>query len=140
MERITISLEKELIKDFDELIQQRGYQTRSEAMRDLLREKIQESRVQRQQNSNCLASISYIYHHGQRDLTERLITMQHSVCDIVMVNSHIHLDAEHCMENLVLKGQSDQVQQVANQIIAQRGVQYGHIAIMPTTFKLHQQK
>lgn len=140
MERITISLEKELVKDFDELMQHRGYQTRSEAMRDLLREKIQELRVQRQQPLNCLASISYIYHHRQRDLTERLITMQHAVCDIVMMNSHIHLDSDHCMENLVLKGQSDQVQQVANQIIAQRGVQYGHIAIMPTTFKRHQQK
>ena len=140
MERVTLSIEKELLKAFDELIEERGYPTRSEAMRDLLREKIQELRLQRQPSAHCLASVSYIYQHHQRDLTERLITMQHAVGDIVMMNSHIHLDSNHCMENLVLKGPTARVQQTANQIIAQRGVQYGHIAIMPTAFTYLYQK
>ena len=134
MERITISLEENLVKEFDELIQARGYQNRSEAMRDLLREKIQELRVQHNQSPYCLANISYIYQHRQRDLPARLTAMQHAVCDIVMVNSHIHLDHEHCMENLILKGETNQVQKIAHQIIAERGVAYGNIAIMPTQF------
>ena len=91
------------------MIEERGYPTRSEAMRDLLREKIQELRLQRQPSAHCLASVSYIYQHHQRDLTERLITMQHAVGDIVMMNSHIHLDSNHCMENLVLKGPTARV-------------------------------
>lgn len=132
MERITISLEKNLVKEFDELIQHKGYQTRSEAMRDLLREKIQETRLQRHQDPYCLANISFIYQHRQRDLTERLISMQHAVRDIVMVNSHIHLDQSYCMENLILKGATNQVQKMADKIIAERGVYYGNIAIMPT--------
>lgn len=139
MERITISLEKNLVKEFDELIQSRGYQNRSEAMRDLLREKIQELRLQRNQFPYCLANISYIYQHRQRDLTERLLAMQHAVYNIVMVNSHIHLDPEHCLENLVLKGETNQVQKMAHQIIAERGVYYGNVAIMPTQFELEQQ-
>ena len=70
--------------------------------------------MQRNQFPYCLANISYIYQHRQRDLTERLLAMQHAVYNIVMVNSHIHLDSEHCLENLVLKGETNQVQKMAH--------------------------
>ncbi|MCX7180273.1 MAG: nickel-responsive transcriptional regulator NikR, partial [Proteobacteria bacterium] len=77
MERFTISLDADLAREFDQLIQARGYRNRSEAVRDLLRGQLEQSRQAREQSKHCIANLSYIYNHHERDLAERLTGLQH---------------------------------------------------------------
>src|SRR5258707_10768283 len=77
MDRFTISLNQDLAKQFDELISQKGYQNRSEAVRDMLRNELESARLERQEAPFCVASLSYVYSHHARDLTERLTDLQH---------------------------------------------------------------
>ena len=84
MERITISVDEKLAKEFDALIRKRGYTSRSEAMRDLLRRDVEANRVAYEQKSWCVANLSYVYDHHARDLAERLIAAQHAHHDMVV--------------------------------------------------------
>src|SRR3981081_1495218 len=104
MERITMSLDEELAKAFDALIHDRGYVSRSEAMRDLLRREIETHRHARYVRTWCVASLSYVYDHGVRNLAERLTAAQHDHHDLVVSSMHVHLDHEHCLETVILRG------------------------------------
>ena len=79
MDRFTISLNEDLARQFDELIGKKGYQTRSEAVRDMLRQELESSRLAREEAPYCVASLSYVYNHHARDLTERLTDLQHQI-------------------------------------------------------------
>src|SRR4051794_29437758 len=104
MERITMSLDEKLSLEFDELIHERGYSSRSEAMRDLLRREIESRRQLKDVKSFCIASLSYVYNHHERHLADRLIETQHRHHDLVISTMHVHLDHDNCLETLVLKG------------------------------------
>src|SRR5512140_2416731 len=94
MERITMSIDEELAKAFDDLIAARGDTSRSEAMRDLLRREVEAHRVKYQPLAHCVASLSYVYNHHVRDLAERLTEVQHAHHDLVVTTTHLHLDHE----------------------------------------------
>lgn len=130
MERITMSLDEELVAAFDALIAARGYTTRSEAMRDLLRKEVEAHQVRYHPRANCVASLSYVYNHHVRDLSERLMDVQHQHHDLVVASAHVHLDHEHCLENIFLKGSSAAVRGFADGILAQRGVAHGQINVI----------
>ena len=104
MERFTISLEENLAQQFDQLVVQAGYQNRSEAVRDLLRQKLTEVNLQNDQAEFCVASLSYVFNHHGRDLAERLMQLQHEYHDIVVVTTHVHLDHDNCLETALLRG------------------------------------
>ena len=104
MERITMSIDEALAKAFDQMISDRGYTSRSEAMRDLLRREIEGHRQGRDPKTFCVASLSYVYDHHARNLAERLTETQHAHHDLVTATMHVHLDHDHCMENVMLKG------------------------------------
>jgi nickel-responsive transcriptional regulator NikR len=104
MERITISLDAELAAEFDRLIAERGYKNRSEAVRDLLRAHLEQARRQRGEASHCVASLSYVYNHHERDLAERLTALQHGQHDLTVATLHAHLDHENCLESVILRG------------------------------------
>jgi CopG family transcriptional regulator, nickel-responsive regulator len=97
MERFTISLDEKLASEFDRLIRERGYLNRSEAVRDLLRGKLDELRLQESQAPFCVASLSYVYNHHERDLAERLTELQHDHHDLVVASTHVHLDHDNCL-------------------------------------------
>ena len=130
MERITMSIDEDLAKSFDELIAARGYTSRSEAMRDLLRREVGEFRVRESARTQCVASLSYVYNHHVRDLSERLNAAQHDHHSLVMSTTHVHLDHEHCFENIFLKGPTVAVRAFADSIRAERGVSYGQINLI----------
>ena len=130
MERITMSIDEALAKEFDALIAKRGYGSRSEAMRDLLRREIESDRVKYEARSYCVASLSYVYNHHLRDLAERLTATQHAHHDLVVATMHVHLDHEHCLENTVLKGSTAAVSGFADQIKAERGVRHAAINLV----------
>lgn len=125
MERITMSVDEELARAFDELIAARGYTSRSEAMRDLLRREIEARRqATAGLKSECVASLSYVYNHQVRDLAERLNAAQHDRHDMVVATMHVHLDHEHCLETAILKGSTGRVRAFADLIEAERGVRH----------------
>lgn len=130
MERFTISLDVDLAREFDELIAQRGYRNRSEAMRDLLRSHLEQARQARADSAYCVANLSYVYNHHERELAERLTALQHGHHDLTVATLHAHLDHDHCLESAILKGPTAQVRAFAEALIAERGVRHGSLNVV----------
>jgi CopG family nickel-responsive transcriptional regulator len=130
MDRFTISLDEELAVAFDELIKQRGYTTRSEAVRDILRDRLQLRDQARERNGFCIACLSYVYNHHERQLSERLAELQHAHHELTISTMHVHLDHEQCLETVTLKGPAKAVRQFAEQIMAEKGVRHGQLNLI----------
>lgn len=130
MERFTISIDESLALEFDRLIEQHGYRNRSEAVRDLLRGYLERERLERDESAHCVANLSYVYNHHERELAERLTTLQHHHHDLTVATMHVHLDHEHCLESVVLRGQTAAVRGFAEALMAERGVRHGQINLV----------
>jgi len=137
MERFTISLNEDLARQFDELIHRKGYENRSEAVRDLVRAELETFRLQRQEAPFCVAALSYVYNHHARDLADRLTSLQHEHHDLVLSAMHVHLDHDNCMETLILRGATQQVSAFANQLMAEPEVRHGRVNIVPVEMDHH---
>jgi CopG family nickel-responsive transcriptional regulator len=131
MERFTISLDETLAQEFDALLRERGYANRSEAVRDMLRRELEANRLDHQDAPYCIASLSYIYNHHERRLSERLTDLQHHAHDLVVSSMHVHLDHDNCLETLFLRGATADVRALAEKISAERGVRHGQINLVP---------
>jgi CopG family nickel-responsive transcriptional regulator len=130
--RTGISLDRELLARFDQMIRRKGYGSRSEAIRDLVREHSVEADVAR--NKVIVGTLTVVYDHHQPRLAERLIEAQHHYHGKVLATTHVHLDARHCLEVVIVKGRSAEVQHFAEHILSLRGVKHGKL-IMTTTGK-----
>lgn len=135
MERFTISLDARLALEFDHWIADRGYANRSEAVRDLLRSELDLTRLQTSKALHCVACLSYVYNHHERDLGERLTAMQHDHHDLTVSTMHAHLDHDHCLETQILRGPTTAVQKFAEAVCAQRGVHHGKLNLI--TVEVH---
>jgi CopG family nickel-responsive transcriptional regulator len=131
MERITFSLDETLIIEFDALIADRGYENRSEAMRDVLREFIETHRIREAKATHCVANVSYVYNHHERELATRLTELQHAHHDLTVSSMHTHIDHDNGMETLFLRGPTRAVQTCADQLLAERGVRHGVVNLIP---------
>lgn len=130
MQRFTISIDDHLAEDFDRLIAERGYDNRSEAVRDLLRSHLDRQRETADPNTSCVASLSYVFNHHERELAERLLSIQHEHHDLSVAAMHAHLDHEHCIETLILRGPARSVRRFADAVIAERGVHHGALNLI----------
>ncbi len=130
MERITMSVDESLAQEFDRLIAERGYASRSEAMRDLLRREVEAQRASRDPRVFCVASLSYVYNHHERNLAERLVESQHAHHDLVVASMHVHLDHDHCLESVVLKGPAQAVRALSDHTRAERGVRHAALNLV----------
>jgi CopG family nickel-responsive transcriptional regulator len=130
MERFTISLDEDLAQQFDGLIARRGYSNRSEAVRDLLRSHLESERQSREEAGYCVANLSYVYNHHERELAERLTSIQHGSHDLTVSTLHAHLDHENCLESVVLKGPIKAVRAFAEAMMAERGVRHGQLNLI----------
>ena len=130
MERFTISLEDKLAQDFDAWIVERGYSNRSEAVRDLLRAELSRNLLVTDQSLHCVACLSYVFNHHERELTERLAGIQHAHHDLTLSTMHAHLDHDHCLETVILRGPTADVQKLADAITAERGVHHGKLNLI----------
>jgi CopG family nickel-responsive transcriptional regulator len=133
MQRVTITLDDDLMADLDRIIAARGYQNRSEAIRDLARSGLEQAAVEVAGSRHCVAALVYVYDHHARDLPKRLTQEFHDHHDLSQATMHVHLDAERCMEVTVLKGRGADVQSFANHVIAERGVRHGHVVYVPAS-------
>jgi CopG family nickel-responsive transcriptional regulator len=130
MERFTISLDDALAREFDALIAERGYDNRSEAVRDLLRAHLDKLRESRDLDGPCVGNLSYVYNHHERELAERLMGIQHMHHDLVVSTMHAHLDHDTCIETMLLKGPARAVRRFADAIAAERGVRHGSLNVV----------
>ena len=131
MQRITITLDDELMADLDRIIAARGYQNRSEAIRDLARAGIREAAQATGAEGDCVAALVYVYDHAARELSKRLVQNFHGHHQMSLATLHVHLDNDSCMEVTVLKGGAHDVRHLADHIIAERGVRHGRVVMIP---------
>jgi CopG family nickel-responsive transcriptional regulator len=130
MERFTISLDDKLAHEFDHWIAGRGYANRSEAIRDLFRAELERTRQATHQSVHCVACLSYVYNHHERDLAERLTGLHHAQHELTIASMHAHLDHDHCLETVILKGETAAVQRFADAVCAERGVHHGKVNLI----------
>jgi CopG family transcriptional regulator, nickel-responsive regulator len=135
MHRITITIDDDLMTDLDRVIEMRGYQNRSEAIRDLARAGIQQAVQDAGAGRDCVGALVYVYDHSARDLAKRLVHSFHDHHDMAMATLHVHLDHDSCMEVTVLRGHTKEVQAVADHVIAERGVRHGRLVVVPVEFR-----
>jgi len=135
--RTGVSIEEPLLKQFDRLIARRGYQNRSEALRDLIRESLVSEAIDK--NEPVVATLSMIYDHHRPNLANKLIEIQHHAHNQVLAATHVHLDHDNCLEVIIMKGHSGDLKQLADHILSLRGVHHGKL-VMTTTGKIRDPK
>jgi len=132
LERLTITIDEDLTADVDGFMAEHGYANRSEAFRDLLRSGLEQlGGGASATNRPCVATVSYIYDHAERELPKRLTKEFHDHHELSQATLHVHIDHDSCLEVTVLKGRGAEVKAFADQVLAERGVRYGQVAIMP---------
>jgi CopG family transcriptional regulator, nickel-responsive regulator len=130
MQRVTITIDDDLLAEIDAAASARGYQNRSEIFRDLARAGLQQS-TKSTDSGNCVAALVYVYDHAARDLSRRLVQNFHGNHDLSLATLHVHLDDHNCMELTALQGPIKDVQHFADHVIAERGVKYGRVITIP---------
>jgi CopG family nickel-responsive transcriptional regulator len=137
MQRVTISLEESLAEEFDALRVGQAYQSRSEAIRDIVRQAVEKERQASLESGRCVACLSYVYDHHVREMAQRLIELQHNHHDIVVSTTHVHLDHDTCLETAILKGSISVVRALADAIKSERGVRFAHINLISVKADSH---
>jgi CopG family nickel-responsive transcriptional regulator len=125
--RFGVAMEQSLVNALDEVAKARGV-TRSEILRDLSRAEVARSRVAH--GTPAAGSLTLVYDHHVRELSEKLTEAQHQLGEQVRANMHVHLDANHCLEVIVLRGQSDKLQRASEKLLATRGVKQGGLTLI----------
>ena len=126
--RIGISLEPELLKEFDDLVTSRGYTNRSEAVRDLIRIALTEERWA-DSEAEVVGTITLLYDHGKGCVQDRLMEIQHQHHANLSSTIHIHLSLEQCLEVLIVWGKVSEVKHLADEIISVKGVAFGKLTM-----------
>ena len=128
LSRIGVSLDSELLSRFDHFIADRGYENRSEAFRDLIRDRLVDSVVV-SANAFVVGTVTLIYDHSARLLPEKLTDIQHQYHGVIISTLHAHLDHDSCLEVVVLRGKSSEVQKLADLLISTKGVSHGRLVM-----------
>lgn len=134
--RFGISMEKKLLDRLDQEIVKRGFPNRSEAIRDLIRNQLVEVDWSRD-DEEVAGTITIIYNHHVRGLSDLLLEVQHENHDLIISVMHVHLEHEHCLEVMVIKGPAGKAKQLANRLIGVKGVKHGKLTITSTGKELN---
>ncbi|RAI59977.1 nickel-responsive transcriptional regulator NikR [Roseicella frigidaeris] len=128
MDRITITIDEALLATIDALVAEKGYGSRSEAIRDLVRAAAKRDAAP---ELPCIATLSYVYDHAVRGLAQRLAQAQHDHHDLVVAIQQVQLDHQARLEIVVLRGPSDAVRRFADSVTSQRGVRHHALHLVP---------
>jgi CopG family nickel-responsive transcriptional regulator len=126
--RIGVAIESDLLEKFDALIGSRGYASRSEAFRDLIRAELNSEQTH-DADAKVVGTLTLLYDHHVRMLSEKLTEMQHEHHEAIVSTLHVHLDHHNCLEVIVLKGRSAEIQGIASRLIAAKGVKQGRLTL-----------
>jgi CopG family nickel-responsive transcriptional regulator len=128
--RFGVSLDHHLLDDFDRVIAQKSYTNRSEALRDLIRDTLVSQEWD--DNRETVGTITIVYNHHTHDLTDKLTDIQHRHHQLVLSAMHVHLDHDHCLEVLVVRGRGRDIRKVADALIGTKGVKHGKLTMTTT--------
>ncbi|MFW0861694.1 MAG: nickel-responsive transcriptional regulator NikR [Dethiobacter sp.] len=129
--RFGVSMNEQLLKMFDKKIVACGYANRSEAVRDLIRNRLVEMEWE-DENQEVAGTITLVYDHHVRGLSHLLTKLQHNWHELILVTTHVHLDHHNCMEILAIKGPAGKVREVADRLVGVKGVKHGQLTITST--------
>lgn len=129
--RFGVSLDDKLLKQFDALIKKLGYSSRSEAIRDLIRNRLVEEEW-KEESTVTIGILGLTFDHEARELTEKLTKIQHQNINAIVSSTHIHLDHHNCLEVIILKGESGLIKRIADELISTRSVKHGELLMMTT--------
>ncbi|AFM25537.1 nickel-responsive transcriptional regulator NikR [Desulfomonile tiedjei] len=129
--RFGVSIPDDLLERFDELISNKGYTNRSEAIRDLIRDRLVDHEWS-QSTHDVVGTVTVVYNHEQSDLAQKLTEIQHTKHDLIVSAVHVHLDQHNCLEVLIMRGGSEEVRKAGEQLISTRGVKHGKITMTTT--------
>jgi CopG family nickel-responsive transcriptional regulator len=131
VKRFGVSIDAELAARFDNHITGEGYSNRSEALRDLIREHLVSDQLSFD-GTLALASLTLVYNHNQRELSDILNHLQHESHELIISSLHVHIDHDNCLEVIILKGPNTQIKKVADKLVATRGVKHGKLTMTTT--------
>ena len=131
VERVGVSLDKKLLSSFDKVISRQGYQSRSEAIRDLIRQQLS-SEVLNNPKAEAVAAVFLVYDHHSTKLSEKLVSLQHSHVLQTISSMHIHLDKHDCLEVVVLRGRVGEINKMAEKMVSLKGVKLGRVNLIST--------
>ena len=129
VERIGVSLEPALLKEFDRIIASKGYKNRSEAIRDLIRSELSKKKLANPR-SKAVAAVCLVYDHHQTELMRKMTDLQHSHLLHTICTMHVHLDKHDCMEVIVLKGPVGEIEKMADTLVSLKGVKLGKVNLI----------
>lgn len=129
--RFGVSIDSRLLEKFDQLIASKGYGSRSEALRDLIRDELVDLEW-KEGAPEGVATITLVYSHEARELTDKLTELQHRMQGLIISTLHIHLDAHNCLEVLVVRGRTGDIKRAADQLISTKGVKHGKLTMATT--------
>lgn len=128
LQRIGVAIDGDLLGKFDDLISRRGYTNRSEAFRDLIRADLVND-VAQQPSSTIVGTITLLYDHHVRLLSEKLTSLQHEHHSSILSSLHVHLDHDNCLEVIVVRGRAGEIRAIADRLIAAKGVKHGKLTL-----------
>lgn len=131
VERFGVSMNPQLLERFDQVIARKGYPSRSEAVRDIVRNYLIESDWE-ESDSEVIGTVTIVYGHEVHDLADTLNDVQHENRAVIVCATHVHLDAHNCLETIVMRGSSSTVRGIADRLISTKGVKHGKLVCTTT--------
>jgi len=135
LKRFSVSLEEDLLEKFDASISSHRYSNRSEAIRDLIRKELVNEEWE--QDSEVVGVVTLVYNHHQAQLQERITDLQHRYYKLITSTTHVHMEHHNCLEVTIVKGRASMVRELAEELIALRGVKNGSLTMTSTGGHLH---
>jgi CopG family nickel-responsive transcriptional regulator len=135
LERFGVSMEHELLARFDVLLSARGYGSRSEAIRDLIRQELVKEEWT-DPKSEVVGTLTLVFEHHEHELAKVLPELQHQYHDCIICSTHVHMDAHNCLEVIIVRGLSSKVKLIANKLLSTRGVKHGQLVTTSTGERL----
>jgi len=135
--RFGVSIEEKLLGRFDELITEKGYVNRSEAIRDLIRDTLVAQQVE-DPEAQAFGTLTMIYNHHHGDISDKLNNIQHDYYMNIVSTTHIHLDAHNCLEVIILRGKAGIIKSLAETILSTKNVKHGKFVIASTQDNLEE--
>lgn len=135
LNRFSVTMPQDLSLKLDKLVARRGNgANRSEVIRDLVRDAIQEDEIQ-VPDTLVMGTLTIMYNHHANNLTDALHDIQHDFCDFIISTTHVHVDEHTCLEVIILKGENEVVRLIADKILGTKGVEHGKLVLTTTEDK-----
>jgi CopG family nickel-responsive transcriptional regulator len=128
LSRIGVAIDSDLLDQFDRFIASQGYENRSEAFRDLIRDRLVTAAIDSPEGP-VVGTITLIYDHHSRLLPDKLMELQHDHHELIIATTHAHLDHHTCLEVVVVRGKSSRVRALADMMISTKGVHHGRVVM-----------